>query len=112
MPTTSSGLTYDVLQPGTGAEAKQGAKVKVHYTGWLTDGKKFDSSVDRGRPFEFSLGAGQVIKGWDEGVAGMKVGEKRKLTIPADLGYGSRGAAGGLIPPGATLIFEVELLGV
>ncbi len=111
MPTTSSGLTYDVLQAGTGAEAKAGAKVKVHYTGWLTDGKKFDSSVDRGRPFEFSLGGGQVIKGWDEGVAGMKVGEKRKLTIPPELGYGSRGAAG-VIPPGATLIFEVELLGV
>jgi FKBP-type peptidyl-prolyl cis-trans isomerase FkpA len=111
MPTTSSGLNYDVLQTGTGAEAKAGAKVKVHYTGWLTDGKKFDSSVDRGRPFEFALGAGQVIKGWDEGVAGMKVGEKRKLTIPPELGYGSRGAAG-VIPPGATLIFEVELLGV
>jgi FKBP-type peptidyl-prolyl cis-trans isomerase FkpA len=112
MPTTPSGLSYDVLQVGNGPEAKAGAKVKVHYTGWLTDGKKFDSSVDRGRPFEFSLGAGQVIKGWDEGVAGMKVGEKRKLTIPPELGYGSRGAAGGLIPGGATLVFDVELLGV
>ncbi len=109
--TTDSGLTYEVLKQAEGQAAKAGDKVKVHYTGWLTDGKKFDSSVDRGQPFEFNLGAGQVIKGWDEGVSGMKVGEKRKLTIPPDLGYGRRGA-GNVIPPNATLIFEVELLGV
>src|ERR1019366_10045742 len=109
--TTASGLQYQVLNPGTGAVATAGHMVSVHYTGWLTDGKKFDSSVDRGQPFQFSLGAGQVIKGWDEGVAGMKVGEKRKLTIPPDLGYGERGA-GGVIPPNATLVFDVELLGV
>ena len=108
--TTDSGLQYQVLKEGMGAVAKAGQTVKVHYTGWLTDGKKFDSSVDRGKPFEFKLGAGQVIKGWDEGVAGRKVGEKRKLTIPSKLGYGSRGAAG-VIPANATLIFEVELLG-
>jgi len=111
MPTTPSGLTYEDLAPGTGAEAKSGDTVSVHYTGWLTDGTKFDSSVDRNSAFSFKLGAGRVIKGWDEGVAGMKVGGKRKLTIPADLGYGSRGA-GGLIPPGATLVFDVELLKV
>jgi FKBP-type peptidyl-prolyl cis-trans isomerase len=109
--TTSSGLQYQILQPGSGAIAESGKKVSVHYTGWLTDGKKFDSSVDRGQPFQFQLGAGQVIKGWDEGVAGMKIGEKRKLTIPSNLGYGPRGA-GGAIPPNATLIFDVELLGV
>ena len=96
---------------GTGAEAAKGKTVSVHYTGWLTDGKKFDSSKDRGQPFNFALGAGQVIRGWDDGVAGMKVGGKRKLTIPPDLGYGPRGA-GGVIPPNATLVFEVELLGV
>jgi FKBP-type peptidyl-prolyl cis-trans isomerase len=96
---------------GTGAEAKSGQTVSVHYTGWLTDGKKFDSSHDRGQPFSFKLGAGMVIRGWDQGVAGMKIGGKRKLTIPPDLGYGARGA-GGVIPPNATLVFEVELLGV
>ncbi len=109
--TTKSGLVYEDLKVGTGAEAKPGMMVKVHYTGWLTDGTKFDSSVDRGQPFVFSLGAGQVIKGWDEGVAGMKVGGKRKLTIPPELGYG-RAGAGGVIPPNATLIFDVELLDV
>jgi FKBP-type peptidyl-prolyl cis-trans isomerase len=110
--TTASGLKYFELKKGTGPEAKAGANVKVHYTGWLTDGKKFDSSVDRGQPFEFKLGAGMVIKGWDEGVAGMKVGGKRQLQIPSELGYGPRGTPGGPIPPNATLIFDVELLGV
>ncbi|SRR5579871_1338754 len=109
--TTSSGLKYWDIVTGTGDTATDGQTVKVHYTGWLESGKKFDSSVDRGRPFEFLLGRGQVIKGWDEGVAGMKVGGKRQLHIPAELGYGSRGA-GGVIPPNASLIFDVELLGV
>jgi len=99
------------LVVGNGAEAVAGKRVKVHYTGTLTNGSKFDSSLDRGRPFEFQLGAGQVIKGWDEGVAGMKVGGKRKLTIPADMGYGAKGFPP-VIPPNSTLIFEVELLGV
>ena len=108
--TTASGLIIEELTVGTGAEAAAGQYVSVHYTGWLTDGTKFDSSKDRGDPFEFPLGAGQVIRGWDEGVQGMKVGGSRKLTIPADLGYGARGA-GGVIPPNATLVFEVELLG-
>ena len=112
MPTTTpSGLTIDDLVVGNGAEAAAGQQVKVHYTGWLTDGKKFDSSKDRNDPFVFPLGAGRVIKGWDEGVQGMKVGGKRKLTIPPALGYGARGA-GSVIPPNATLVFEVELLGV
>jgi FKBP-type peptidyl-prolyl cis-trans isomerase FkpA len=113
--TTASGLIYDDKVVGTGDEAKAGQEVSVHYTGWLfyggERGKKFDSSKDRGEPFEFPLGAGRVIKGWDEGVAGMKVGGTRVLTIPPALGYGARGA-GGVIPPNATLIFEVELLGV
>ena len=104
-------LQIEELQAGTGVEATHGKTVDVHYTGWLTDGTKFDSSVDRARPFSFPLGAGRVIKGWDQGVAGMKVGGKRKLTIPPDLGYGPRGA-GGVIPPNATLVFEVELLAV
>jgi len=109
--TTADGLKYWDVKVGTGATATAGHKVKVHYTGWLTNGKKFDSSVDRKEPFEFQLGAGQVIKGWDEGVAGMKVGGKRRLEIPPALGYGSRGA-GGVIPPDATLLFDVELLDV
>ena len=113
--TTASGLIIDDMVVGTGATAAAGQQVSVHYTGWLfvngAKGKKFDSSKDRGDPFGFPLGAGHVIKGWDEGVQGMKVGGKRTLTIPPNLGYGARGA-GGVIPPNATLIFEVELLGV
>ena len=109
--TTASGLVIEELSVGQGAEAVKGQEVTVHYTGWLTDGRKFDSSVDRAQPFSFPLGAGPVIKGWDEGVAGMKEGGKRKLTIPAALGYGARGA-GGVIPPNATLVFEVEWLRV
>lgn len=111
MITTESGLQYGDLIIGTGETAKAGDTVSVHYTGWLVDGTKFDSSVDRGNPFNFPLGAGSVIKGWDEGVAGMKVGGKRKLSIPPELGYGDRGA-GSVIGPGETLIFEVELLGI
>ncbi len=104
-------LEIEDLVAGTGTEATTGRSVDVHYTGWLTNGTKFDSSHDRGRPFTFRLGGRQVIQGWDEGVAGMKVGGKRKLTIPPHLGYGARGAAG-VIPPNATLIFEVELIAV
>jgi FKBP-type peptidyl-prolyl cis-trans isomerase FkpA len=114
--TTASGLQYEDTTVGSGPEAKAGQHVTVHYTGWLrnddgTQGAKFDSSKDRNDPFQFALGAGQVIRGWDEGVEGMKVGGARRLTIPASLGYGARGA-GGVIPPNATLIFDVELLAV
>ncbi len=109
--TTRSGLKFQDLVVGEGASPQAGQTVVVHYTGWLTDGNKFDSSVDRGQPFKFVLGAGQVIKGWDEGVATMKIGGKRKLTVPPQLGYGQRGFPGA-IPPAATLIFDVELLGV
>jgi peptidylprolyl isomerase len=109
--TTESGLQYEDLVEGTGASPTKGSYVTVHYTGTLTDGKKFDSSRDRSEPFTFQIGVGQVIKGWDEGVMSMKVGGRRRLTIPPSLGYGARGA-GGVIPPNATLIFDVELLGV
>jgi FKBP-type peptidyl-prolyl cis-trans isomerase len=105
----ASGLKYKDLEAGTGATARKGQTAVVHYTGWLVDGTKFDSSLDRGEPFEFELGAGNVIKGWDEGVAGMKAGGTRRLVVPPDLGYGANGA-GGVIPPNATLIFEVKLL--
>lgn len=108
---TDSGLKYEDIQEGDGAQAAKGQTVSVHYTGWLENGTKFDSSKDRNDPFQFRLGAGMVIRGWDEGVAGMKVGGVRKLTIPPQLGYGARGA-GGVIPPNATLIFEVELLDI
>jgi len=107
----ASDLKIENIKVGAGTEAVAGKQVTVHYTGTLTDGKKFDSSVDRGQPFKFQLGAGQVIQGWDKGVAGMKIGGKRKLTIPPALGYGARGA-GNVIPPDATLLFEVELLRV
>lgn len=109
--TTNSGLRYEDLIVGDGTLAQPGSTVSVHYTGWLQDGTKFDSSLDRNQPFSFQLGQGEVIRGWDEGVSGMKVGGKRRLIIPPDLAYGSQGA-GGVIPPNATLIFEVELLGV
>lgn len=108
---TPSGLQYWDLGKGAGALAVKGSNVTVHYTGWLTNGKKFDSSLDRNQPFKFPLGAGQVIRGWDEGVAGMRIGGKRQLRIPPELGYGARGA-GNVIPPNATLIFDVELLAV
>jgi peptidylprolyl isomerase len=109
--TTPSGLQYEDIKVGDGAQPQAGQTVIVHYTGTLTDGTKFDSSRDRGQPFSFRLGTGEVIKGWDEGLSTMKVGGQRKLTIPPDLGYGSRGA-GGVIPPNATLVFDVELLDV
>jgi len=109
--TTPSGLKFEELKEGSGSIAESGQTVSVHYTGWLENGSKFDSSKDRNEPFRFNLGAGTVIKGWDEGVAGMKIGGVRKLTIPPQLGYGARGA-GGVIPPNATLIFEVELLDI
>jgi len=105
----SDEFTMEDLEVGTGREAARGQTVQVHYTGWLVDGTKFDSSKDRGQPFQFRLGAGRVIKGWDKGVAGMKEGGKRKLTIPPEMGYGATGA-GRVIPPNATLVFEVELL--
>ncbi len=115
MQKTPSGLQYEDTVVGTGATPKTGQTCVMHYTGWLWEngakGKKFDSSLDRGRPFEFQIGRGMVIRGWDEGVATMKVGGKRTLLIPPDLGYGARGA-GGVIPPNATLLFEVELLAV
>ena len=115
MPTTDSGLNYEDTSVGSGAAAEAGQFVSVHYTGWLytegVKGAKFDSSKDRGDPFEFELGAGMVIKGWDEGVLGMKVGGTRVLVIRPQLGYGARGA-GGVIPPNATLMFQVDLLGV
>lgn len=108
--TTPSGLQYSIDRPGTGERPRPGQIVSVHYTGWLTNGTKFDSSRDRNQPLEFPIGAGRVIRGWDEGVAAMQIGEKRTLVIPPDLGYGARGA-GGVIPPNATLVFAVELLG-
>jgi len=105
-------LQIEILKQGTGEEVKSGDNIAVHYTGTLEDGTKFDSSLDRGKPFVFTLGIGQVIKGWDMGVLGMKVGEKRKLVIPPEFGYGEAGTPGGPIPPNATLIFEVELLSI
>ncbi len=110
--TTPSGLQYVVLKPGTGPKPEPGQTVTAHYTGWLTNGTKFDSSVDRKQPFSFTVGRRQVIAAWDEALLDMQVGEKRKLTIPPALGYGARGTPGGPIPPNATLIFEVELLGI
>jgi FKBP-type peptidyl-prolyl cis-trans isomerase len=104
-------LIIEDIAVGEGAEAQAGQRVSVHYTGWLTDGTKFDSSKDRNEPFDFPLGRGHVIQGWDQGVVGMKVGGSRKLTIPPEMGYGARGA-GGVIPPNATLVFDVELLAV
>ena len=111
MVTTQSGLQYEDTAEGNGTEAVTGQNVTVHYTGWLANGTKFDSSKDHGRPLAFALGAGAVLRGWDEGVRGMKVGGVRKLTVPPELGYGASGR-GGVIPPNATLIFEVELLSI
>lgn len=111
MITTASGLQYEDLRPGDGAAARDGCAVVVHYTGWLADGRQFDSSRERGEPFGFNLGRGDVIAGWDEGVAGMRVGGQRKLVVPPTLGYGAWGA-GDVIPPDATLVFEVDLLAV
>jgi FKBP-type peptidyl-prolyl cis-trans isomerase len=111
-PQNGSGLMIEEVKTGEGALATKGKMVSVHYTGTLTNGTKFDSSLDRGQPIEFLLGAGQVIKGWDQGIEGMKVGGKRKLTIPPELGYGARGTPGGPIPPNATLVFDVELVAV
>ncbi len=108
---TKSGVNVEVITEGKGASPKQGQVVTVHYTGWLTDSTKFDSSVDRGQPFKYQFGVGQVIQGWDDGVETMKLGGKSRFTIPPELGYGRQGA-GGIIPPNATLIFEVELLGI
>lgn len=108
---TLSGVEFADLKVGDGPMTRRGQTVRVHYTGWLLSGKKFDSSVDRKEPFEFTIGAGEVIKGWEDGVEGMKVGGKRQLKIPSQLAYGSRGAAG-IIPPNATLIFDIELLGI
>jgi FKBP-type peptidyl-prolyl cis-trans isomerase len=109
---TPDGLVYWDIRVGNGETAKEGSHVRVHYTGWLTTGKKFDSSVDAGKPFDFTIGNGDVIKGWEEGVAGMRVGGKRQLRIPPALGYGAEGTPGGPIPPNATLIFDIQLLGV
>jgi len=111
LQTTPSGLKYSIDREGTGAHPQPGQVVSVHYTGWLTDGTKFDSSRDRGQPLEFPIGRGRVIRGWDEGVAAMKIGERRTLVIPPGLGYGTRGSPG-VIPPNATLVFQIELLGV
>lgn len=109
---TASGLAYWDIRMGNGETAKEGSHVRVHYTGWLTTGKKFDSSVDAGKPFDFTIGNGEVIKGWEEGVSGMRVGGKRQLRIPPDLGYGAEGTPGGPIPPNAILIFDIQLLAV
>ena len=109
---TDDGLQYWEIRVGNGQTAKEGSHVRVHYTGWLTNGKKFDSSLDAGKPFDFTIGNGEVIKGWEEGVTGMRVGGKRQLRIPPSLGYGAEGTPGGPIPPNATLIFDIQLLGV